>query len=58
MLLRLMARFIISIVPMKNGLFYYRMGYNPICLFLARHHWHNANQKRAVLIKWAKICYV
>ena len=26
--------------------------------FLARHHWHNANQKRAILIKRAKICYV
>ena len=58
MMLRLTARFIISIVQWKTARFITEWVTTQSARFLARHHWHNANQKRAVLIKRAKICYV
>ena len=35
-----------------------RMGHQPFCPFLARHHLDNVKQKRPVLIRRAKIGYV
>ena len=46
MLLRLTVHFLISIVFMKNGQKNGQNGVTHSAHFSARHHWHNANQKK------------